>query len=99
MSSQIARDGDVGKMETALNRHPSEMQRKKYINTPDDNKLTLLHYAARYHHYNMMKYLISNGAGKYAPLIHFLLLIRYLSACEDKYPGFIMTVQAIMSSF
>ncbi|CAK8698608.1 transient receptor potential cation channel subfamily A member 1-like isoform X2 [Clavelina lepadiformis] len=59
---QVAREGDVMLMEKLLERLPHVQQRKKRLNARDDGKLTPMHYAARYHHYHMINFLISNGA-------------------------------------
>ena len=51
-------------MEKLLDRTANTHLRKKKVNSKDDTKLTPLHYAVRYFHYEMMKLLINNGAGE-----------------------------------
>lgn len=45
-----------------MEKYSNNAQKKKRLNQKDDNKLTPLHYAARYNHYHMLSYLIKNGA-------------------------------------
>ena len=65
---QLAREGSVESMKAILRKNPSmknDVQRRKVINTHDESKLSPLHYAARYHHHDMINFLISMGAGQY----------------------------------
>jgi len=58
----VAREGDVLLMEKVLERIQNPQLRKKKLNSKDESKLAPLHYAARYSHYEMMKFLINQGA-------------------------------------
>merc|ERR1712136_520486 len=59
---QAVREGALGVVQSLVEKFHSDLQRKKQINRQDENKLSLLHYAARYHDYDMIKYLINRGA-------------------------------------
>ena len=61
----MAREGDVQLMEKLLERMQNPQLRKKKINSRDDSKLAPIHYAARYNHYDMLKFLINQGASEY----------------------------------
>ena len=56
-------------MEKLLERYTQQQQKKKRLNAKDESKLTPIHYAARYNHYHMIQFLITNGASKYDELI------------------------------
>ena len=58
----------MGLMEKLLEKVPQHM-RKKRLNAKDDGKLTAIHYATRYNHYQMIDYLIKNGASEYERII------------------------------
>lgn len=38
------------------------MKRKKVVNELDNNKISVLHYAARYDHFDIVKLLVESGA-------------------------------------
>ena len=61
---QVAREGNVQLMEKLLERLSNPNLRKKKINAKDEEKMAPIHYAARYSHYDMLEFLINNGAGK-----------------------------------
>ncbi|XP_074658298.1 transient receptor potential cation channel subfamily A member 1 homolog isoform X1 [Tubulanus polymorphus] len=58
---QCARDGNVDSLRRLLDQM-SKGQLKKRINWHDENKLSALHYAARYDHYLIVKLLVERGA-------------------------------------
>ena len=61
----MAREGDVTRMEKLLEKFQNPNLRRKKINAGDETKLAPIHYAARYGQYDMLVFLISNGAGRY----------------------------------
>lgn len=65
MYFQCARDGDEESM-MALLEHLGD-RKKKMINKWDDytNRMTPLHYAARYNHFRIVELLVQNGASKF----------------------------------
>ncbi len=61
----MAREGNVEMMERVLERFAqTKSAKKKKLNSKDDNDLTPLHYAARYHQYAMMQCLVYHGASE-----------------------------------
>ena len=56
---QAARDGRLDIIKTKL------LKSQKYINKKDENNMTALHYAVRFFHVDIVKYLIKKGAGMY----------------------------------
>ena len=76
MYFQCARDGDEESM-MALLEHLGD-RKKKMINKWDDytNRMTPLHYAARYNHFRIVELLVQNGASTIT-FTYTLLLIRY----------------------
>ncbi|CAD5117061.1 DgyrCDS5882 [Dimorphilus gyrociliatus] len=60
---QLARDGDSAGLSTVLEKHSGQMNRlKKFVNTKDEEKISPLHYAARYNHAESCKVLIKYQA-------------------------------------
>ncbi|OAF66365.1 hypothetical protein A3Q56_05880 [Intoshia linei] len=60
---QIAREGNVEAMKKYISLWANDLKvKKKILNTSDVEKITPLHLAARYNKYDMVKYLINNGA-------------------------------------
>merc|ERR1712168_1029545 len=59
---QAAREGSVEQARKILDRFFTESLRKKEINRQDENKLSALHYAAKYHDLQVMDFAINNGA-------------------------------------
>ena len=58
---QLAREGDFKTMERLLaSIRPSKVQ--KILNQLDSNKISILHYAARYDHLDIVKLLVEKGA-------------------------------------
>ena len=49
---------------------------KKKVNAPDDEKVSPLHYAARYNHQSLCKLLVEAGAGECHQLLVFQMIFR-----------------------
>ena len=60
---KFARDGDVSGMKVALEALGNAV--KHQVNFLNEDRLTPLHYAARYNHYPMVKLLVENGASEW----------------------------------
>ena len=60
----MARDGDIKGMESLLQRigTPKSPRVIMKLNSLDDNKFGVLHYAARYEHFEMVKIIVFWGA-------------------------------------
>ena len=60
----MARDGDIKGMESLLQRigAPKSPRVVMKLNSLDDNKVGVLHYAARYEHFEMVKIIVFWGA-------------------------------------
>ena len=60
----MARDGDIKGMESLLQRigTPKSPRVVMKLNSLDDNKFGVLHYAARYEHFEMVKIIVFWGA-------------------------------------
>ena len=61
---QLARDGDVQGIESLFRRispEPKTSRIIKKINTLDENRVGILHYAARYEHLSMVKLIVHWG--------------------------------------
>ena len=64
LSFQLARDGDVQGIESLFRRispEPKTGRIIKKINTLDENRVGILHYAARYEHLTMVKLIVHWG--------------------------------------
>ena len=58
---QLARDGDLKTIRSLLGQI-KESKVIKVVNQLDSNKISVLHYASRYDHFDLVKYLVEKGA-------------------------------------
>ena len=64
MLLQLVIKGKFSLLEQVVEQYTNRVQKRKRLNAKDEKENTPLHYAARYHDYEIMVLLINHGASK-----------------------------------